>query len=216
MQEHDSLVWETTRGKDAWEAHRGKWLWMIWCPGAFGGVCTTELLALNQIYPQLQQMGCDVVAVSRDSRAAQLAWLHHIYEQTGIEIPFALLSDVEGKLTSHCKVRCKGGVPEREALLITPEGACCAKLSYPHPVGRNMEEMLRMVQAMQMARDEGMELPANWQEGTALLLQPPETYEELLERMMDRDGLCCMDWYLCFTDQGSIWKQRRKQRLPLT
>lgn len=216
MQEQCGWAWETTKGKDGWEAHRGRWLWMVWCPGAFGGVCTTELLALSKIYPQLQQMECDVVAVSRDSLAAQLAWIYHIYENTGIEIPFALVSDVEGHLTKCCGVQCSGTIPYREALLIDPDGRCCAKICYPYQVGRNMQELLRLLQAAQMAQREGMEIPANWTEGIALVLPPPENYEELLERTMDRSGLCCMDWYLCFTDEGSRWKQRKTQHLTLT
>lgn len=206
------IVWQTTKGPDNLKQHQGRWLWLVWHPGAFDGVSTTEILALNQIYEQLQGHQCDVIALSRDSVRTLMAWAYQIYDSTGIEILFPLAQDHADENAmrfmnfNHIKHI------HRVAVLIGPDGEVWAQLEYPDCVGRHAEELLRILQAIQIAQREGMKIPANWQEGTALILPEPQNYEELLERTMTREGLCCMDWYLCFTDQGGVWKQRKQEK----
>lgn len=198
-------VWQTTKGPDEWQAHQGRWLLLFWHTGAFDGVSTTELLALNQIYEQLQAYQCDVLALSDDSLNTLMAWTYHIYENTGIELLFPLAID-----------RTKEHQSQRMALLIDPQGRPCARMEYPNQVGRNVKEILRLLKALQTAKQEGMVIPANWEEGMALVLPGPQNLDELLQRTMEREGLCCMDWYLCFTDRGSQWKGKKEAQQMLT
>lgn len=212
-EKQNRVIWQTTKGQDELHQHRDRWLWLVWHPGAFDGVSTTELLALNQIYEPLQRQQCDVIALSRDSVRTLMAWAHQIYDSTGIEILFPLAQDQADENSvrffdfEHLKQS------HRLAVLIGPDGEVWARLEYPDCVGHHTGELLRILQAIQVAQREGMKIPANWQEGTALVLPEPQNYEELLKRTMMREGLCCMDWYLCFTDQGKGWEQRKKENV---
>lgn len=208
----EHITWQTTLGKDCLENHAGRWMLLVWHGGAFDGVSTTELLALQRIYEELQRQSCDVMALSRDSHNTLMAWVYHIYENTGIEITFPLVTDRTGEIAHSFGLSYEEETMERVLLLIDPGGKVRAGMYYPNCVGRSTEEILRLLKAMQLAEQEGLEVPADWKEGVALVLPKPQDYEELLQRSMDRQGLCCMDWYLCFTDEGGTWRQRRQKQ----
>jgi peroxiredoxin 2/4 len=179
--------------------YKGKWLVFFSHPGDFTPVWTTEFIAFAQCYPQFQSINTYLLGLSVDSNSSHLAWVYNIYKNTGIEIPFPILSDGNREIAQLYGMVSPSESETstvRTVFIIDPKQNLRAILYYPLELGRNIPEILRMVQGFQTADYNKMAIPANWIPGKPVVIPPPKTYEELLERV-DRPG--CMDWYLCYT-----------------
>lgn len=184
------------------EEYRGCWLVVLCHGGAFDPVATTELLALAHHYEQLEKMGCRVLAVGPERRQVQLAWVYSIYDDTGIQLPFPVVQAPEESIARRLQLDGRRGVA-----ILSPDGRLRAALAYPREAGCSVEELLRLLRALQHADAHRVLLPADWQEGTAAMLPEPENYSQLLERLDPSRNLCVMDWYLAFTDEGASQRE---------
>lgn len=88
----------------------------------------------------------------------------------------------------------------RPVFIIDPDGIVRHIFYYPLEVGRSIPEILRTLDALQTADRYNVGTPANWQPGQPVVLPVPRTYQELLERVENRPGFDCIDWYLCYKD----------------
>jgi peroxiredoxin (alkyl hydroperoxide reductase subunit C) len=191
----------TTQGTLSLADFEGRWLILFSHPADFTPVCTTEFLAFAEIYPQLQERGTDLLGLSIDSVHSHIAWIRNIEEKTGIRIPFPIIADLNKEVATLYGMLMPGESKtetSRCVFFIDPKGILRAMIYYPLSLGRNMQEIIRVVDALQTASLHSVATPANWVPGDKVIVPAPNTQEGAEERM--QAGYECMDWYLCKRD----------------
>ena len=191
----------TTHGTLALSDFEGRWLILFSHPADFTPVCTTEFLAFAEIYPQLQERSTDLLGLSIDSVFSHIAWVRNIEEKTGVKIPFPVIADLNKDVASLYGMLMPGESKtetSRCVFFIDPKGILRAMIYYPLSLGRNMQEILRVIDALQAATAHGIATPANWVPGNKVIVPAPNTQEGAEERM--KAGYECTDWYLCKKD----------------
>jgi len=188
----------TTHGTIKLSDYRGKWVILFSHPADFTPVCTTEFAAFAAIYPDLQERNVDLIGLSIDSIYSHIAWVRNIQEHLGVEIPFPVIADLDMKVAKkygmvHPNASSTQAV--RAVFLIDPEGLLRAMIYYPLSNGRNMDEILRLVDALQASDQHGIATPANWRPGEKVIVPPPKTQADAAKRV--GEGYECVDWYLC-------------------
>jgi peroxiredoxin (alkyl hydroperoxide reductase subunit C) len=188
----------TTHGTIRLEDYKGSWLVIFSHPADFTPVCTTEFMAFAQIYDELQKRGVELLGISVDSITSHIAWVRNIEEKAGVKIPFPIIADLNKEVAvrfgmvhpSQSKtetVRC--------VFVIDPKQIVRAMIYYPLSTGRNMAEILRLIDALQTTDQHGVSTPANWKPGEMVIVPPPNTQEMAEERL--KQGYECVDWYFC-------------------
>ena len=189
---------DSTFGTLLLEDFKGSWLILFSHPADFTPVCTTEFIAFAKIYPQLRDLGVELLGLSVDSVTSHIAWLRNIEEKFDVKIPFPVIADLDKKVSKLYGMIMPGESKtetSRCVFIIDPQGVLKAMIYYPLTTGRNMEEILRVVKALQTTAKHGVATPANWQPGEAVIIPPPRTMEGAEERL--QAGYDCKDWYFC-------------------
>ncbi len=189
----------TTMGKIKLEDYKGSWLILFSHPADFTPVCTTEFLGFAKIYPELKKRNVELLGLSIDSVYSHIAWLRNIEKRTGIKIPFPVIADLNKEVASlYGMVHPTQSKIEtvRCVFIIDPNQILRLILYYPLTTGRNMDEILRVIDALQTTDEHGVATPANWKPGDPVIVPPPNTQESAEERT--KEGYECRDWYLCF------------------
>lgn len=188
----------TTHGVVRLSDYRDSWLILFSHPADFTPVCTTEFIAFAEIYPELQARGVELLGLSIDSLYSHIAWTLNIEQKTGVKIPFPIIADLNKEVASLYGM-VQPGASKTEAVravfIIDPKGILRLMLYYPMTIGRNMQEILRIIDAMQTSDKYGVAMPANWKPGDKVIVPPPKTIEMVEERL--KEGYECVDWYLC-------------------
>ena len=188
----------TTHGTIRLDDYKGSWLILFSHPADFTPVCTTEFVAFAQIYPELQKRGVELLGISVDSITSHIAWVRNIEEKLGVKIPFPIIADLN-KEVSQLYGMVHPGQSKTETVrcvfIIDPNKIVRAMLYYPLTTGRNMDEILRMIEALQTTDEHKVATPANWRPGDMVIVPPPNTTESAEERL--KQGYECVDWYLC-------------------
>jgi len=188
----------TTQGTLRLSDYRGSWLIMFSHPADFTPVCTTEFIAFSEIYPELQKRNTELLGLSVDSVSSHIAWIRNVEEKMDVKILFPIIADLNKEVS-----RLYGMIHPAESktetvrcvFIIDPEGVLRAMLYYPLTTGRNMQEILRIIDALQTTDEHKVATPANWKKGDPVVVPPPATIEETEERV--KAGYDCKDWYLC-------------------
>lgn len=193
----------TTFGPLKMSDYKGKWLVFFSHPGDYTPVCTTEFLAFAKMYPKFAAMNTELLGLSIDSNPSHLGWVYSIYLGTETQIPFPIVADRIGevaRLYGMVSYNVSTQSTVRSVFIIDPEQTVRAILTYPMTNGRNTEEILRLVQALQVTDKFNVVTPANWVPGQSVLVPAAKTYEELLERENHPKelGLACEDWFWCY------------------
>ena len=168
----------TTMGDRRLSDYAGRWLLLFSHPADFTPVCTSEFVALAAASPRFAAIGCDLLGLSVDSLFSHLAWVRSIQQQFGVTIDFPIIED-----PSMAIARAYGMIfahsPDsslvRAAFVIDPAGIIRAITWYPMTTGRNVEEQLRLVAALQAADAHGVLTPESWQPGEDVILPPALT-----------------------------------------
>ncbi|NLG99405.1 MAG: peroxiredoxin [Chloroflexi bacterium] len=187
----------TTQGTVRLSDYRDSWLILFSHPADFTPVCTTEFIAFAEIYPELQKRGVELLGLSIDSVYSHIAWLRNIEEKTGVHIPFPVIADLNKEVASKYGMVQEGASKTeavRAVFIIDPKGILRAMIYYPLTTGRNMQEILRLIDALQTSDKYQVATPANWQPGDKVVLPAPNTIE-LVEQRFESD-LEIVDWYL--------------------
>ena len=188
----------TTHGKLKLDDYKGSWLILFSHPADFTPVCTTEFIAFSEIYPDLQKRGVELLGLSVDSTSSHIAWVRNVEEKTGVKIPFPIIADLS-KDVSLAYGMVHPGQSKTETVrcvfIIDDKQIIRTILYYPLSTGRNMQEILRIVDALQTTDANGVATPANWKPGDKVVVPPPNTQEGAEERV--KQGYECIDWYLC-------------------
>lgn len=188
----------TTHGKLRLADFEGSWLILFSHPADFTPVCTTEFIAFAEIYPELQKRGCELIGLSIDSLYSHIAWVRNIEEKAGVKIPFPVIADLDRKVATAYGMVMPGESKteaSRCVFVIDPKGVLRAMIYYPLSVGRNMDEFVRLVDALKTGDENHVATPANWRPGDKVVMPAPNTTELADERA--GEGLECIDWYLC-------------------
>jgi len=188
----------TTHGKIRLSDFKGKWVVLFSHPADFTPVCTTEFVAFAQIHEELVKRNVKLIGLSIDSVFSHIAWVRKIKEKFGITIPFPVIADLDMKVASlygmiHPGESTTSAV--RCVFVIDPEMKLRAMIYYPLNVGRNMQEILRLIDALQTADKHKVATPANWKPGEKVIVPPPKTQEAAEKRL--QEGYDCVDWFLC-------------------
>lgn len=188
----------TTHGVLKLSDFKGSWLIMFSHPADFTPVCTTEFMAFAEIFPELQKRGVELLGLSVDSITAHIAWVRNIEEKMGVKIPFPVIADLSKEVSMKFGMLHPGQSKTetvRTVFVIDPNQVIRLILYYPLSTGRNMSEILRVVDALQTTDAHGVATPANWKPGDMAIVPPPQTQEAAAERL--NQGYECVDWYLC-------------------
>lgn len=146
---------------------RGRYVIFFFYPLDFTFVCPTELRAFQEKLEEFKERDCEVVACSTDSHFAHLAWLRMPPERGGIEgVCYPIISDINKTIARDYEVLCRReGIAYRGLFLIDKEGVIRHQVVNDLPLGRSVDEALRMVDALRFHEAHGEVCPANWQQG---------------------------------------------------
>jgi peroxiredoxin (alkyl hydroperoxide reductase subunit C) len=149
---------------------KDKYVVLFFYPLDFTFVCPTEILAFNRKLDRFRELGAEVVGVSVDSQFTHLAWKNTPLENGGIgEIQYPLVADLTKQISNDYGVLAEGGVAYRGTFLIDREGTIRHAVINDLGLGRNIDEAIRMVEALQHHEKYGEVCPADWKEGEAAM-----------------------------------------------
>lgn len=193
---------ETTMGNIKLSDYKGKWLVFFSHPGDFTPVCTTEMIAFSKANTYFQKLNTCLLGLSVDSNPSHLAWIYDIYCMTGITVPFPIIADRNGEIARKygmISTDISNTETVRNVFIIDDTGKIRTILVYPMNVGRWIPEILRVVQALQVADYNKASTPANWMPCNPVIVPVPRTYKGLLERRNEiQENKNGMSWYLSF------------------
>lgn len=192
----------TTMGNICFNDYRGKWIVFFSHPGGFTPVCTTEFIAFSKAYKYFQNLNTELLGLSIDSNASHLAWIYDIYCKTGIKVPFPVISDRNGEIArKYGMISSSVSNTEtvRNVYVIDPNGIIRLIMIYPLNIGRFIPEILRAINALQVADFNKGATPANWVPCQPIINPSPKTIDGLYERNSEigQNGNG-VGWYLTF------------------
>lgn len=196
----------TTMGDVALADYRGRWLLLFSHPADFTPVCTSEFLAFSAVAPRFEALGCALLALSVDSLFSHIAWIRSIHAQFGVAVPFPIIEDPSMAIAAAYGMiapNAPDAAMVRAAFVIDPEGVIRAISWYPMTTGRNVDELLRLLEALQTSDRHGVSTPAGWQPGDDVILPCPLSAQQLFETQANGS-----DWYY---RTGPLPKPRREK-----
>lgn len=194
----------TTFGEVTLEDYKGKWLVLFSHPGDFTPVCTTEMIAFTRAHTYFKQLNTELLGLSVDSNPSHLAWIYDIYRRTGIKISFPIIADRNGEIARKYGMIANdisNTETVRNVFIIDEKGIVRTILIYPMNVGRFIPEIIRIIQALQMADCMNGATAANWMPNQPVIQTIPKTFEQLEQRNEqieeENNGI---SWYLSFKE----------------
>ena len=178
--------------------YAGKWFVLFSHPADFTPVCTTEFVAFQKRVDQFAELGCELIGMSIDQVFSHIKWIEWIREKLGVEITFPIIA---GNDTIALKLGMlhpgKGTNTVRAVFVVDPDGIVRLIMYYPQEVGRNMDEVVRAVKALQLADSQGA-AAAGWPEneliGDRVIVPPATDVDAAKKRLEDYE---CYDWWFC-------------------
>lgn len=182
-------------GERCLEDFKGRWLVLFSHPADFTPVCTSEFVGFSRAFDRFKALDCELLGLSVDSLSSHLAWGQSIEHRFGIRVPFPILED-----PSMMIARAYGMLPPdalssatvRSTFVIDPNGVIRATITYPMTVGRNVEEILRLVEALRVTDESNVLTPEGWRPGDQIIIPPPLTLDEAARHQPDQNA---SDWY---------------------
>jgi len=190
------------------EDYKGKWVILFSHPADFTPVCTTEFMTFATMQEDFRKLNTELIGLSIDSIYAHIAWLRTIKEKIefkgmkNVEVNFPVIEDLKmdvSKKFGMVQPNASTTQAVRAVFIMDPEAIVRAILYYPLSTGRNMDEIKRMIIAMQKADKEQIATPANWQPGDDVIIPPPGSCGTAKDRVESKDDdKYCLDWFMCF------------------
>jgi peroxiredoxin (alkyl hydroperoxide reductase subunit C) len=162
---------------------RGRWLILFSHPADFTPVCTSEFVAIAKAAKAFEALDCALMALSVDSLFSHLAWIRAIRDRFDVVIDFPIIEDPTleiGRAYGMVGPDDADASSVRATYFLDPEGVMRATTCYPASVGRSIDEMLRMVAALQRVQTGDALAPEGWHPGSDLLRVPAQTVESVL------------------------------------
>jgi peroxiredoxin 2/4 len=186
----------TTHGQKKLKDYEGKWLILFSHPADFTPVCSTEFMGFARLYDSFQKINTELLGLSIDSVFAHIAWVRSIKENFNVEIKFPIIEDLSMNVAKSYGMIHPGASDTsavRATFVIDPKGILRAMVYYPMSNGRSIDEIYRLVQALQESQSSGFATPEGWRPGEACIIPPPKTTQEADERMKSEYKVT--DWY---------------------
>lgn len=165
----------TTMGERSLETYRGRWLVFFSHPADFTPVCTSEFIAFSKAHDAFAALNCELLALSVDSLFSHVAWVRSIAENFGVTVSFPVAEDPSMAIAAaygmiHAGAQDSSTV--RATFLIDPSGIIRAILWYPMSTGRSVNEILRLVEALQTCDSDAVSTPEGWRPGDEVIDMP--------------------------------------------
>ncbi|MBR9914699.1 MAG: peroxiredoxin [Algicola sp.] len=180
------------------EFAEGKWTVMFSHPADFTPVCTTEMSGFATRKAEFEALNTELLGLSIDSIHAHLGWVQNVREHTGVYFDFPIIADLDmkvSKLYGMLQPNESETAAVRAVFFIDPEKKIRLIMYYPLNVGRNMDEILRALDALQVSDKYKVAMPLDWKRGDKAIVPPPKSLDELNARL-DDDSLEKITWYL--------------------
>ena len=178
---------------------KGSWFVLFSHPADFTPVCTTEFVAFQKLVPEFDKLGVKLIGLSIDQMQSHLKWIEWIKEKLGVEITFPVIAANDSIANQIGLLHPgKGTNTVRAVFIVDPNGKVRLVLYYPQEIGRNMEEIVRAVKALQTSDKNKVALPADWPNNGLIkdraIVPPPPTEAEAKKRLKEYDGY---DFWFC-------------------
>lgn len=196
----------TTQGEINFpEQYSGSWVILFSHPADFTPVCTSEFMTFATLMPEFEKYNCKLVGLSVDGLYSHIAWLRTIKEKIqykgmkDVEVTFPLIEDITMEVAKKYGMMQPGESSTkavRAVFVIDPKGVVRTVLYYPLSLGRNFDEILRIVIGLQTADAFSIATPADWRPGDDVIVPTAGSCGVAKERMETKD-LTCHDWFFC-------------------
>ncbi|MCM8777075.1 MAG: peroxiredoxin [Candidatus Omnitrophica bacterium] len=198
----------TTHGViDLPDFFKGKWFMLFSHPGDFTPVCTTEFVAFQNKFSKFKELNCGLIGLSVDQVFAHIKWVEWIKEKLGVEIEIPIIADTGNVAEMLGLIHPgKGTNTVRAVFVVDENGKIRLILYYPQEIGRNIEEILRAIKALQISDKNGIATPADWPDneliGSNVIVPPAKDVKTVKERLekAKKDEFKCYDWWFCYKE----------------
>ncbi len=181
----------TTKGQIQFsDFAKDKWIVMFSHPADFTPVCTTEMSGFAVEKPKFDALNTELIGLSIDSIHSHLAWVNNVKEKTGVYFDFPIIADIDmkvSKLYGMLQPNESETAAVRAVFFIDPSKKIRLIMYYPLNVGRNMDEILRVLEGLQVSDEHKVALPLNWKKGDKVIVPPPKTLDEMNERIENKE-----------------------------
>ena len=199
-----SLKVQTTYGiKNIPDDYKGKWIVLFSHPGDFTPVCTTEFVAFAKRNEEFKKMNTELIGLSIDQVFSHIKWVEWIQDKLKVQIPFPIIADDMGNVALKLGMihPGKGTNTVRAVFIIDPRGIIRLILYYPQEIGRQVNEVLRALKALQISDINKVAMPENWPNNELIkdkvIIPPPKDFLEAEKRMNPKDGY---DWWFTYKE----------------
>lgn len=193
---HEEMTFSEWQGKD--------WVILFSHPADFTPVCSTELTEFARRNDEFAKSNIKLIGLSIDSVHSHLAWIQNLKEKMGVDIPYPMIADINMKVANLYGMIHPGAsatATVRAVFIIDPRRTIRALVYYPMNVGRNVEEIFRLVRALQTADEFSVATPVNWTEGQKVVVPPPKNVDAVRERETHKGkDYDYKDFYLCLKE----------------
>lgn len=189
------------------EDYKGKWVILFSHPADFTPVCTSEFMTFAHMEDDFKKLNTSLVGLSIDGLYSHIAWLRTIKDKiefrgwSGVEVKFPLIEDISmniAKMYGMIQPNESSTKAVRAVFFIDPKGTIRAMIYYPLTLGRNFEELKRVIIGLQTADKFSVALPADWQPGEDVIVPTANSCGVAAERMTGKEeGVYCKDWFFC-------------------
>lgn len=178
---------------------KGKWFVLFSHPADFTPVCTTEFVGFQKRIDQFEAMGVALIGMSVDQIFSHIKWTEWIKEKLDVEITFPIVAANDAIANRLGMLHPgKGTNTVRAVFVVDPDAKIRLTIYYPQEIGRNMDEVVRAVKALQLADANRVAVPANWPENELIqdrvIIPPPNNVADAAKRCDEYD---CFDWWFC-------------------
>ncbi len=186
--------------------YSGEWVILFSHPADFTPVCTTEFITFASMENQFAEAGCKLVGLSIDGLYSHIAWLRTIQEKIeyrgmkNVEVKFPLIEDITMEVAKKYGMIQPGEDSTkavRAVFFIDPKGMIRTIIYYPLSLGRNFDELYRVLIALKAADEFGVATPADWRPGDDVIVGPAGSCGSAKNRMDGKEDMICQDWFFC-------------------
>ncbi|HNT76381.1 MAG TPA: peroxiredoxin [Anaerolineae bacterium] len=197
----------TTQGEINFpEQYAGHWVILFSHPADFTPVCTSEFITFASLEQKFADVNCKLVGLSVDGLYSHIAWLRTIKEKIeykgmkNVEVRFPLIEDITMEVAKKYGMIQPGESSTkavRAVFVIDPKGIIRTIIYYPLSLGRNFDELYRVVVALQAADAFTIATPADWRPGDDVIISPAGSCGVAQARMEGKEDMVCKDWFFC-------------------
>lgn len=187
---------KSTQGPLKLADYKGKWVVLFSHPADFTPVCTTEFVEFARRSDEFKKRNTQLLGLSVDSVPAHIAWIRNMEQNFQVKVDFPVIADLDTKVAQKYGLihpSASETATVRAVFVIDDKSVIRALIYYPMSLGRNIDEVVRVVEALQTADGNACATPANWQPGDKVIVPPPQTIADAENRL--KSDYEVTDWY---------------------